>query len=204
MHRTTVRSLASLCAAVALTAGVGCTQTPTKPAGSARIALSTAALAPSVVEVIVTIGPGSAQDFTPFSASLTKGQDSWSGFIPHIPAGSQRTFDVVANDASHQLVQSGSTKADVKAGETAMVVVILGTPSGPVYGNKAPVIQAITATSSRVPPGGTVGLHVEAKDPDGDPITHLWSAACGTFDDAGKSSPVWTAPTATAPCEITA
>jgi hypothetical protein len=200
-HRST--SLPLWCA-LAL-AAAGCSQAPASNAGTARFALSSALLAPGVVEVIVTVGPGGGTAFTPFSVNLSNVQGTWSGFITNIPAGSQRSFDVVANDAAHVTLQSGTARADVVAGQSAMVVVNLGSavPSDP-FANKAPVIDYVSASQTSVLPGGTVRLAISAHDPDQDPMTILWSAACGTIDAPASTVVTWTAPATTGPCQITA
>jgi hypothetical protein len=196
----------ALWSAVAL-AAAGCSQKPEANAGTIRIAVSSSALAAGVTEVIVTVGPGTGlPGFTPFSVSLSQVQGTWSGYITNIPAGTQRTFDVVANDASHLKLQSGSGKADVVSGTSAMVVVNLGSsvPSNP-FGNKAPVIDYVSASQTSVLPGGTVRLSISAHDPDPlDTVAILWSAACGTIDAPAASVVTWTAPTTTGPCQITA
>jgi hypothetical protein len=206
MKSRTGKLVIALWSALALSAS-GCSQKPASSAGSARVALTSAALAAGVAEVIVTVGPGGGTAFTPFSVSLSNVQGTWSGFITNIPAGSQRSFDVVANDAAHIQLQAGSARADVVAGQSAVVVVNLGssTPSDP-FANKAPVIDYVSASASTVQPGGTVRLAISAHDPDVPPdaITILWSAACGTFDDATKTLVTWTAPATDGRCQITA
>jgi hypothetical protein len=194
-------------AAFMLAAAAGCSGSSQQNAGSVRVAVSSSALATGVTEVIVTVGPGTGlPSFTPFSVALSNVQGTWSGYITNIPAGTQRTFDVVANDSSHAQLQAGSGKADVAAGKSAVVVVTMGStvPSNP-FGNNAPVIDYVSASQTNVLPGGTVRLSISAHDPDpGDTVTILWSAACGTIDAPASSVVTWTAPAATGPCQITA
>jgi hypothetical protein len=207
MHRDIARTLAALCAAAAFTALTGCSGNAPRSDGTARLAVSAAALAPGVAEVLVTVGPGGGPAFPSFTVNLSKGQDTWSGYITNIPAGPQRSFEVVANDASHNLLQSGSARADVVAGKAAVVVVNLGdpTPSNP-FANRAPVVDYVSASASEVRPGGTVTLSISAHDPDVPPdtVSILWSAACGTFDDPTKTVVAWTAPAQDGRCQITA
>jgi hypothetical protein len=201
------RSLAVLGAAFMLAAAAGCSGSSQQNAGSVRVAVSSSALAAGVTEVIVTVGPGTGlPSFAPFSVALSNVQGTWSGYITNIPAGTQRTFDVVANDSSHAQVQAGSGKADVAAGKSAVVVVTMGStvPSNP-FGNNSPVIDYVSASQTSVLPGGTVRLSISAHDPDpGDTVTILWSAACGTIDAPASSVVTWTAPATTGPCQVTA
>jgi Bacterial Ig domain len=174
--------------------------------GGAHVALTAAALSPAVAEVIVTVKPGDGPAFTPFSANLTKNADGWSAFITSIPAGPQRLFEVVANDASHVLLHSGSAKADVVAGQAALVVVTLSSSSpSDGFTNQAPVVEYVSASQSTVVPGGVVSLGISAHDPDpGDLVSYEWSATCGTFDSTTSTRPSWTAPAQEGRCQITA
>ena len=81
-------------------AGCGMGREAQEGSGLARVALSAATLSPNVAEVIVTITPGDGPDFPPITAGLTKNADGWSAFITNIPAGPNRLFQVVANDAT--------------------------------------------------------------------------------------------------------
>jgi hypothetical protein len=207
MIREAVRYLTATCVAATVLALSGCSAKAPQAEGTARLVLSAAVLAPGVAEVLVTVGPGSGPAFAPFTVNLSKAQDTWTGFITGIPSGSQRSFDVVANDGSHNPLQAGSARADIVAGKAAMVVVNLGdsTPSPP-FGNKAPVIDYVSASASETRPGGTVTLSISAHDPDVPPdtVSILWSAACGSFDDPTRSVVVWTAPATDGRCQITA
>ncbi len=208
MHGHTSRRLSAVAiwAAVALAvAGTGCSRKGSADGGSARVAISAAALSANVAEVIVTVSPGDGPAFTPFTADLSHTADGWRGFVTGIPVGPGRLFEVVANDASHARLYAGSAKADIVAGLPALVIVTLG--AGPVdpYGNNAPVIDFVSAAQTVVRPGATVRLGISAHDPDPlDTVSIHWAAACGTFDDATRTDVTWTAPAAEGRCQITA
>jgi len=61
--------------------------------------------------------------------------------------------------------------------------------------NQAPYIPIITPSATNVESGDIVVLTCAgATDPDGDPITYLWSATGGTFNKTDASAVQWTAP----------
>jgi hypothetical protein len=202
--RTDHRLLA-LCAALAFAQAAGCGSSSALPGeASARIAVSVQASLSNVAKVSVTISKGSAggSDFTPIVADLQKVGTSWSGFVTGIPAGPGRQFDVVALDAAGATVATGTGKADVVAGGTATVVIVLGS-LGPPYDNNAPVIDYVSASETLVAPGGKVRLSVSAHDPDpSDTIFYAWVATCGTFADPTKTEVEWTAPDAPGSCQL--
>lgn len=52
----------------------------------------------------------------------------------------------------------------------------------------------VNVSSTTVNLGGTVSLTATASDPDGGPVTYLWSAPSGSFDAPDRASATWTAP----------
>lgn len=66
--------------------------------------------------------------------------------------------------------------------------------------NIAPVVQ-LSASSLYVTPDGTISLHTDASDANGDALTFEWSATDGTLQ-AGDQDATWTAPSANGNYEI--
>ncbi len=63
--------------------------------------------------------------------------------------------------------------------------------------NRPPMARASCEPCS-VPPGGAVRLTATASDPDGDPLTYVWSASAGRFAGSTRRSTArWTAPAET-------
>jgi peptidoglycan-associated lipoprotein len=60
--------------------------------------------------------------------------------------------------------------------------------------NRNPTVSGITANPPTVEPGGTTNLSATATDPDGDPLTFLWSAPQGTFSNPNALNTIFTAP----------
>jgi hypothetical protein len=170
------------------------------------VGIATAALLSNVAEVDLTVSAGGGPFFEPFTMPLSQAQDSWTVFLTAIPPGPQRQFDVAAYDASHVLVQTGSGRVDVVAGETALVLLTLGSNVPPApFQNQAPVIDFLTASSASAPPGASVRLGMSAHDPDPlDMVTESWAATCGTLSAAGGSVTTWTAPATYGRCQISA
>jgi hypothetical protein len=171
-------------------------EAPPPAAGVGRAVISAAMLssASAVAGVTVTVsGPGIT---SPIVTSLSQSGSTWLGTIGGIPAGSGRTFDVAAFDASNNLLYQGTaTNVTINPGQTAQVNVQLTEVNPPApFSNAAPVIDAIALSTTSVLPGGTVSVSVTAHDPNGDPLTYSWSATGGSFDDSSSTSPVWTAP----------
>jgi peptidoglycan-associated lipoprotein len=68
--------------------------------------------------------------------------------------------------------------------------------------NRPPTVS-ITPNPPNVEPGGTSNLTATATDPDGDPLTFLWTAPQGTFSNAAVQNTVWTAPNVEANVPVT-
>jgi hypothetical protein len=62
-----------------------------------------------------------------------------------------------------------------------------------VVANRAPVLTTVRAAPAAVDPRSTTTLTCEATDPDGDPITYVWSVPAGAISGSGASV-VFTAP----------
>jgi peptidoglycan-associated lipoprotein len=78
--------------------------------------------------------------------------------------------------------------------ETTTVTNTVTPPPAAAAPNRNPTVSAITANPPVVEPGGTTNLSATATDPDGDPLTFLWSAPQGTFSNANALNTIFTAP----------
>jgi len=58
--------------------------------------------------------------------------------------------------------------------------------------NNYPEISSIIADPTSLKPGETTSLFITASDPEGDPLSYLWTSTCGSFNDASISSPQFT------------
>src|SRR5215471_4540379 len=207
--------LALMTALVTTVFAVGCNNQAKTP-GSAKISVSvgTAALQISdIARVDISISGGNPAVNPPIVATLTKASNGiqWTGNITGIPAGTARVFQASAykDAAATQLIYQGSTTADITAGQTATIVIILqeqNVPAGPT--NFAPVISAVTASQAQVTPGGVVSFGFTASDPDNNyPLVYEWSSSCtgtggngsftvgnGSLAAAGSAQTSWTAP----------
>ncbi|MEI6226904.1 MAG: hypothetical protein WCS72_19355, partial [Deltaproteobacteria bacterium] len=203
------RLLAPALAAVLLAAGCSrSTGTPgaTVLPGVARVLVtcgSTSACAP-IDRVTVTVTRGDGPDFPAIVQDLPRSGDQWSGRIADIPAGPGRRFAVEALDRDKKVLFSGEGKSDIAPGAAAVVSIFLnGTDGGgPVM--SFPVIDALTMSRTLLAPGRTAQLSVSAHDAGGGsaPLTYWWRASCGSYDDASKSSPTWTAPEVEGTCQL--
>ena len=215
---TKLRSLALLAAVATAALGTGCsTAKPQQPKGEAKIGVNINALtAVTIDHMTLTIGvdaTSGAPSFPNIVTSLTNNdltkKLSWSAYVQGIPAGTQRVFTIQAFDVSNTLLYSGSTHADITAGATASVsIVIQGTNDGG-FQNSLPVVDSLASSANLVVVGTTpapapVSLSFVAHDPDsGATLSYAWASDCsgGSFDAptgayvAGTTQTVhWTAP----------
>jgi hypothetical protein len=200
----TDRRLVVLCMTLALAGGAGCSGSDAQRQAAARVAVTTGALSASITQVTVTVSQGDGPAFTPIVAPLSQAGNDWSGFITGIPAGPGRQFDVVALDATGATVAKGTAKAEVRAGGTATVAIVLGqATTGNPYQNNAPVIDYISASETLVKPGASVRLGASAHDPDPtDKISYAWAATCGTIASPSAAAVDWVAPATPGRCQV--
>jgi N-acetylneuraminic acid mutarotase len=164
--------------------------------GEAAISVQGQALSSAdVARVEVTV---SGVHVSPVMTSeLVARADDWYGVIGAIPIGANRTFTARAYDAAGTLLYQGeATGVTIAAGTRAQVLIVLQqvTPPDP-FVNQAPRIDSLVASAQQVAPGATVSLALVAHDADpGDTLTYSWTAAGGSFTDAGQPTTSWTAP----------
>lgn len=168
--------------------------------GATRLAVSGAA---GVASVVATISSGDGAYFPPITLSLTEDGPGWTAFVPSVPAGTGRRFDLVAYDALDTPLYAGSATSDVAPGAVIGIAVVLQayTPPTPPL-SFAPVIHSVTASPGLVAPGGDVQLAASASDPDSGSIHLAWTADCGSFSDASAATTTWTAPAVEGSCVI--
>ena len=174
---------------------VGCSS-PSPSTGSALLAASAsqALSANDVTRVKVTV---SASDMSSLVVELAKANNTWGGIIGNIPAGDNRSFLAEAFDASGTLrFQGQASGVTISANQTTAVALILQEIAPPpAYGNEAPVISSVVASSTSVLAGGTLSLNATVHDPNtGDTLTLLWEASGGSFSAPSAATTSWTAP----------
>ncbi len=169
-----------------------------QPEGSVQLSAVQQSLSASdVTRVKVTV---SASDMTSLSVDLAKSNGSWGGLIGNIPAGSNRSFLAEAFDSSGTKRFQGQTSGvTITANQTAAVVLPLQELAPPApYGNEAPLIDSVVASTTSVQTGGTLTLTATAHDPNtGDTLTYAWTGTGGTFSAPTAASTSWTAPAST-------
>ncbi|RKH35743.1 hypothetical protein D7Y13_06665 [Corallococcus praedator] len=180
--------------ALALALLAGCS-TASSDTGSMQVTVSVPqALSASVTRVSVT---SSAADFPSVSVDLVSTNGAWGGLLGNIPTGANRSFLAEAFDSSGTLLFQGSASGvSIVAGQTAFVAITLQQVNAPPpFLNGAPLIDSLVASSTSVPPGGSLLLVAAAHDPNpGDTLSHVWSSTAGSFSSTSSASTSWTAP----------
>ncbi|HYO66017.1 MAG TPA: kelch repeat-containing protein, partial [Archangium sp.] len=183
-------------AALLLLSLAACTSQPT---GSVQFAASVpqALSSSDVTRIKVTV---SASDMPSRVVELAKSNASWGGLIGNLPAGSNRSFLAEAFDSSGTLRFQGQTAGvTLTANQTIAVAVTLQqVPPPPPYGNEAPVIGSLVASTTSVQTGDSLSLTATVHDPNpGDTLTLAWTASSGTFSAPTATTTSWTAPAST-------
>jgi len=184
-------------AAVLLLSLAACTSQPT---GSVQVAASVqqALSSNDVTRVKLTV---SAADMSSLVVDLAKSNGSWGGLIGNIPAGSNRSFLAEAFDSSGtQRFQGQTSGVTITANQTTAVALTLQELAPPPpYGNEAPIIDSVVASTTSVQTGGSLSLTATVHDPNtGDTLTLAWTASSGTFSAPTAATTSWTAPSSTA------
>ncbi|RKG88943.1 kelch-like protein [Corallococcus sp. CA049B] len=169
-----------------------------RPSGSVHFAASVqqALSAQEVTRVKVTL---STAEMPPRVIDLGRSNGSWGGLIGDIPAGANHSFLAEAFDASGTRRFQGQTSGvTIAANQTTTVVITLQELAPPApYGNEAPLIDSVVASTTTVQAGGSLSLTATAHDPNtGDALTFAWTASSGTFSAPTDGTSSWTAPSA--------
>nr|WP_240359190.1 hypothetical protein [Pyxidicoccus trucidator] len=143
---------------LALALFAGCTATA-PDTGSFQLAVSVpqALSSSDVTHVQVTV---SASDMTSLVVDLARSNGSWGGLIGNIPAGSNRSFLAQAFDSSGSLLFQGQTAGvSISANQITAVALILQEVSPPPpYGNEAPLIDSLVASTTSVQTGASLSV----------------------------------------------
>jgi hypothetical protein len=194
------------------------------PVGNAKFSVSTEATQAQINHLTLTIGAGAVSGSNPamtdIVVELTKSgayQNQWTGALANIPAGTARLFKAAAyrnpGTAAADLVYYGETVANVSAGSTATVTLMLQEQNrAPGPTRYAPQLTSLTVSNSYVLPGTPVAIHATATDPDGqgNPLTYSISSVCdagsGTFSPAsgsgGAFDTTFLGPVVNATCQV--
>ena len=176
--------------AIALNAGCGA-----EPTG--EVSLNVAALSAADVDRVEVTITGAGIDPAIVQELSRAGGDQWRGAIGGIPAGSDRTFEVVAYDAGGAPVYTGSaTGVVVVEGDSVTVVIVLqDVETDPVGMAHPPDIHSVGLVPGVLSPGQVASVSVSATDADaGDTLSYAWRATDGAFGDASLANTTWTAP----------
>ncbi len=194
-----LRSLACLTALLLLSLSACTTPSAPAPTGSVQFAASVqqALSANDVTRVKVTV---SASDMSSLIVELAKSNGSWGGLIGNLPAGSNRSFLAEAFGSSGSLLFKGQTAGvSITANQTTAVALTLQELAPPPpYGNEAPILSSLVASTTTVQTGASLSLTATATDPNtGDTLTFAWTSTAGTFSSPTASATSWTAPSST-------
>ena len=140
---------------------------------SASKALSSA----DVTRVTVTV---SASDLPSLVVELARSNAAWGGLVGNLRAGSHRSSLAQAFDSSGTLrFQGQASGVTLSANQTTVVALVLQEVAPPApYGNAAPVIDSLVASSTSVQTGASLSLSATVHDPNpGDAFSLAWSAS---------------------------
>ncbi len=175
-----------------------CNSEPADDSSSGRGTVTLSVTAADVARVGVSITASHIS--APIELDLAPVAGEWVGLIDGIPAGPAVTFAAAAFDDDGAQVYEGTATADIVAGETLSVALLLQQSSAPdPFANTPPFIDTVVISDYAVAPSESVDIVVTASDADGDALTFAWTATDGSFDDASAASPSWTAPATTGP-----
>jgi hypothetical protein len=200
MHQKSTSPMVRASCVAALFALAACAAGPGEGAVELRLAGTALTGASAPASVVVTV---SAADLAPFSFTLAPGGARLGAHLGGVPAGASRSFRVDGYDSGGALACSGAIVADVPAGGMVVLAVLVqevGAP--PPSASAAPVIEQVALSRDLVAVGGQVSLDLRVRAFQGGVPAIAWSATCGSFDDATRGSPVWTAPGVPGSCDL--
>jgi hypothetical protein len=181
---------------------MGCGQTTeNEQVGGAEVSVHALA-ASSIISASLTVSGDALPK--PRTEALLKGSGQWGATLGGLPAAKGYTFTATAV-ATDGTVYSGSTSSvEILAKQSILVQIVASNPSK-AFKNAAPVIDAVTISSTSVAPGALVTLAVAAHDPDaGDTLTYAWATtAADGFADTSAANTTWTAPTVEGTYDVT-
>ncbi len=161
------------------------------------------------VTVVVT-GPELAQ---PVVSTLSKNSNGieWDSSIVGLPptgvgtnSDQPLTFSAVGFNSQGNRIFSGSASADIVAGQSTVVMIVLQevnpTPGVTEY---APIIESIIASAPTVDALGTEQIQAAAYSPLNKPLAYQWTASAGAFGSPTALSTSWTAPVDPGPVTLT-
>lgn len=176
--------------------------------GVGSINLNFKKLAHEVTKTVITV---SGDDFKDLVYEFSDFENNV--MLYNIPAGENRKIAVDAFDDQGALLSSGDAEdIAIIAGQITLVEIVLspineategGNVSLTIITNTPPEILSLTANPNPVFVSETVSFNLSFLDADEDPVTILWEADKGTFDNATVANPVWTAPNQAGDVDIT-
>ncbi|MBI2058439.1 MAG: DUF4382 domain-containing protein [Nitrospirae bacterium] len=155
-------------------------------------------------EIVHTVGGGFA--VSGFGSGVVVLNVDAGGNVPICPPLGDTLATVTNTLAGAQPTSSGITATTVSPSPTSAIVsdtVSSEVQECPLPNNPPVITSGPSADPTTVNEGGTVSLSVQASDPDGDPLSFLWSAPAGTFSNPSLQNPMWTSPQVDADQTIT-
>jgi hypothetical protein len=212
-NRTALRGVSSVVAAICIAAACSGEDQPTpapvavENTGSIGIALT---VAPGITIDSVSYSV-TGSGMSPMTGTLPAGDGTGNTFVAlinEVPAGPARLVELTAN-ASNGTTCKGEATVDVFVGQVTEVAMRLdcrGDAGGAILINgklnQCPRIKSLMAAPANAPVGSTISVAASATDVD-DPISVLWTATSGSFQNATAPATHFTCATA-GPVKITA
>jgi hypothetical protein len=183
----TVRPIHVFASALAVMASLACSGADeAAPEGKVRAVVETLASPYQVTRINLTATPANvSQDLTYSSEGM------FSGTIV-VPIGEQ-TLTAKAFVGTKVVGVGTATVTVLENTSTDVFIRILDTTGPDADVDHGPMITTLTASNTNVLTGEAVSLTATAVDPDGDPITYVWSQTCafGGFSSIEGASTTW-------------
>lgn len=179
-----------LVAAVVLVVSA-CGSPETRSGGTLEVTASGLALA-DVTRMTAELQPANV------AAELLKdASGAWRGVLA-APAGAQTL--TVSAWAGSALVGRGTAALTIEENATVAALVEVQDLTGPPPAQHGPVILSLVASRTTLAVGEPASLAVTAVDPDGDPLSYLWTQTCstGVFTAPTSAETAWSSSAAAA------